>query len=59
MAKFEFDESGLDDFMNELTHFSFDVECPECHSSLNISVDDVGGTVTCPKCGAIITVESE
>ena len=59
MAKFQFDDSGIDDFMNELNHFSFDVECPECNCSFEISVDDIGKSVTCPNCGVNIAIESE
>lgn len=59
MAKFEFDESGLNSFMNELNHFSFDVECPECHHSFQISVDDIGKSVTCPNRETNIKIESE
>ena len=59
MAKFEFDESGLNDFMNDLNHLSFDVECPECHHSFQISVGDIGKSVTCPNCKTNIKIESE
>lgn len=54
MAKFQFD-----DFMNELNHFAFDVECPECNCSFEISVNDIGKSVTCPSCGVNIAIESE
>ena len=37
MAPFEFDDSGIDDLMNELEHLSFDIECPECNHSFSIS----------------------
>lgn len=59
MAKFEFDDSGLNDLMEEINHFSFDVECPECHHSFQISVDDIGKSVTCPSCRTNIKIESE
>lgn len=59
MAKFEFDDSGLNDLMEEINHFSFDVECPECRHSFQISVDDIGKSVTCPSCRTNIKIESE
>ena len=59
MAPFEFDDSGIDDLMNELEHLSFDIECPECNHSFSISVYDVGKSVICPNCGVSISIESE
>lgn len=59
MAPFEFDDSGIDDLINELDHFSFDIECPECNHSFSISADDIGQSVMCPNCGISISIESE
>ncbi len=59
MVPFEFDDSGIDDLINELDHLSFDIECPECSHSFSISVDDVGKSVICPNCGVSISIESE
>lgn len=59
MTPFEFDDSGIDDFINELNHLSFDVKCPECNHSFSISADDIGQSVICPNCGISISIESE
>lgn len=59
MAPFEFDDSGIDDLINELDHLSFDIECPECNHSFSVSADDIGQSVICPNCGISISIESE
>lgn len=59
MASFEFDNSGIEAFINELENLSFDIKCPECNHSFSISTDDIGETVICPSCGISISIESE
>lgn len=59
MAKFEFDSSGFDKILDDLKNFSFDVTCPKCGKSFEISINDSGKTVTCPNCGTDILIESE
>ena len=57
MAGFEFDDSVFDDISNELEHF--EVDCPECENSFEISINDIGESVTCPHCGLEILIQSE
>ena len=57
MAKFEFDMSGADDFMEAISKFP--VECPVCHKEFEISVNRTSDTVICPHCKAEIEIESE
>ncbi len=55
MVKFEFDDSAMDDFLSELEHI--EIDCPECNHPFNISVYDMGKTVTCPHCHTEIKLE--
>ncbi len=55
MVKFEFDDSAMDDFLSELEHI--EIDCPECNHPFNISVNDMGKTVTCPHCHTEIKLE--
>lgn len=57
MAKFDFDESGFDDFLNDLSNI--EIDCPECDHPFEFSLDDIGSTVKCPHCGVEIAIESE
>lgn len=57
MATFEFDDSGINDFLDSLKFFN--IPCPECDKEFEISMDDIGAQVTCPYCAAEITVQSE
>lgn len=59
MTSFNFDDSAFNELMDELNNPSFDIECPECNSTFEISLDDVDTTVTCPHCGIDIVIESE
>ena len=54
MARFEFDDSVLDDISKELEHF--EIDCPKCENS---SLNNIGESVTCPHCGLEIFIQSE
>lgn len=57
MVSFEFDSSAIDDLMGEINRF--EIECPECEHSFEVSINDIGETVECPHCGLVILLESE
>ncbi len=57
MARFEFDDSVLDDISKELEHF--EIDCPKCENSFEISLNNIGESVTCPHCGLEIFIQSE
>ena len=55
MVSFDFD--GIDDLMDDLK--IFEIDCPECEYTFEVSVDDICSTVTCPHCKTKITLESK
>lgn len=57
MATLDFDSSGFDDLIESLQHF--EIDCPECNQSFEITLDDIGNTVSCPHCHTQIKLESE
>lgn len=57
MAKFTFDDSAFDNIEDILSHF--EIDCPKCGHSFEISLDDVGEIVVCPHCNIGIKIESE
>lgn len=57
MTTFDFDSSGFDDLIDELQHF--EIDCPECEQSFEISLEDIGNEVTCPHCHTKIKLDSE
>lgn len=57
MTTFDFDSSGFDDLIDELQYF--EIDCPECEQSFEISLEDIGNEVTCPHCHTRIKLESK
>lgn len=55
MAKFSYE---MDDVIKEIINQEFTETCPECNSEYIFSISDVGSSVTCPKCGLVINIES-
>ncbi|WP_159435910.1 hypothetical protein [Roseburia sp. 831b] len=53
----DIDFSDLDDFLDELN--TFNIDCPECNSPLEISLSDMGKVIKCPHCNIDIEIESE
>lgn len=57
MTHLEFDDSVFDDIIEDLKHF--EIDCPECEKSFEISINDIGKSVSCPHCGTEIQIQSE
>ena len=45
MITFDFDSSGFDDLIDNLQYF--EIDCPECEQSFEISLEDIGNEVKC------------
>lgn len=55
--KFEFNSDGFDGLLDDLK--TFELNCPECNHSIEVSLDDIGSIIKCPQCGIDIKLESE
>lgn len=47
--KFEFNSDGFDGLLDDLK--TFELNCPECNHSIEVSLDDIGSIIKCPQCG--------
>ncbi len=45
--------------MGILSGETFDIECPECDATIEISPDDVGKTIVCPNCKVEISLQDD
>lgn len=55
--KFEFNSDGFDGLLDDLK--TFELNCPECNHSIEVSLDDIDSIIKCPQCGTDIKLESE
>lgn len=49
-ASFDFDDALLD---------NVSVNCPECGKQFDISLNNIGSSVTCPHCNASVEISAE
>lgn len=47
------------DFNSLLGDIKIDFECPNCNHSLQISINQIGGKITCPNCSTVINLEKD
>lgn len=57
---FDYDSDVFDELLDQLNDARMlEIDCPECNHPIEVSLDNVGDTIKCPKCGIEIKLESE
>lgn len=49
---FDYDSDVFDELLDQLNDAKMlEIDCPECNHPIKVSLDNVGDTIKCPKCG--------